>query len=61
MAERTAAEKPPPLSSTLQDIWLFQGTIAENIAYGKMDATREEIVKAAKAARCDHFIRTLAA
>lgn len=43
----------------LQDTWLFQGTIAENIAYGKMDATREEIVEAAKAARCDHFIRTL--
>jgi len=43
----------------LQDTWLFQGTIAENIAYGKMDATHEEIVQAAKAARCDHFIRTL--
>ena len=43
----------------LQDTWLFQGTIAQNIAYGKMNATREEIVKAAKAARCDHFIRTL--
>lgn len=44
----------------LQDTWLFKGSIAENIAYGKMDATREEIVQAAKAARCDHFIRTLA-
>ncbi|MDF2986179.1 MAG: transport system ATP-binding and permease protein [Eubacterium sp.] len=43
----------------LQDTWLFNGTIAENIAYGKMDATREEIVQAALAARCDHFIRTL--
>ena len=43
----------------LQDSWLFKGTIAENIAYGKMDATREEIIQAAKAARCDHFIRTL--
>ncbi len=43
----------------LQDTWLFQGTIAANIAYGKMDATREEIVQAAQAARCDHFIRTL--
>jgi ATP-binding cassette subfamily B protein len=43
----------------LQDTWLFKGTIAENIAYGKMDATREEIIQAAKAARCDHFIRTL--
>lgn len=43
----------------LQDTWLFQGTIAENIAYGKMDASREEIIQAAQAARCDHFIRTL--
>lgn len=43
----------------LQDTWLFEGTIAENIAYGKRDATREEIVAAAKAACCDHFIRTL--
>ena len=43
----------------LQDTWLFQGSIAENIAYGKMNATRDEIVQAAKAARCDHFIRTL--
>jgi len=43
----------------LQDTWLFKGTIAENIAYGKMDATREEIIQVAKAARCDHFIRTL--
>ncbi len=43
----------------LQDTWLFNGTIAENIAYGKMDATREEIVAAATASRCDHFIRTL--
>lgn len=43
----------------LQDTWLFQGTIAQNIAYGKMNATRQEIVQAAKAARCDHFIRTL--
>jgi ATP-binding cassette subfamily B protein len=43
----------------LQDTWLFNGTIAANIAYGKMAATREEIVAAARAARCDHFIRTL--
>ena len=39
--------------------WLFEGTIAENIAYGRQDATREEIVAAARAACCDHFIRTL--
>ena len=43
----------------LQDTWLFEGTIAENIAYGKPDATREEIIAAAKAARADYFIRTL--
>jgi ATP-binding cassette subfamily B multidrug efflux pump len=47
------------IGMVLQDTWLFEGTIAENIAYGKMDATREEIVDAAKAACCDHFIRTL--
>lgn len=43
----------------LQDTWLFGGTIAENIAYGKPDATREEIVAAAKAAKVDFFIRTM--
>ena len=43
----------------LQDTWLFDGTVAENIAYGKPDASREEIVAAAKAARADFFIRTL--
>ena len=43
----------------LQDTWLFEGTIAENIAYGKPDATREEIIAAAKAARMDFFVRTM--
>ena len=43
----------------LQDTWLFEGTVAENIAYGKKDATLEEVVAAARAAQCDHFIRTL--
>ncbi len=43
----------------LQDTWLFGGTIAENIAYAKPGATRDEIVEAAKAARVDHFIRTM--
>lgn len=47
------------IGMVLQDTWLFQGTVAQNIAYGRMDATREEIIAAAKAARCDHFIRTL--
>jgi ATP-binding cassette subfamily B protein len=43
----------------LQDTWLFEGTIKENIAYGRPGATDEEIVQAAKAAYVDHFIRTL--
>lgn len=47
------------IGMVLQDTWLFEGTIAENIAYGNRDATREEIIAAAKAACCDHFIRTL--
>lgn len=47
------------IGMVLQDTWLFEGTIAENIAYGKMDASQEEIQRAARAARCDHFIRTL--
>lgn len=43
----------------LQDTWLFNGTIGENIAYGRLGATDEEIQEAAKAAYADHFIRTL--
>ncbi len=43
----------------LQDTWLFNGSIRENIAYGREGATEEEIVQAAKAAYADHFIRTL--
>ncbi|MNW42112.1 putative ABC transporter ATP-binding protein [compost metagenome] len=43
----------------LQDTWLFNGTIRENIAYGRDGATEEEIVQAAKTAHADHFIRTL--
>ncbi|HIZ77405.1 MAG TPA: ABC transporter ATP-binding protein/permease [Firmicutes bacterium] len=43
----------------LQDAWLFGGSIRENIAYGKSDATEEKIIKASKAARMDHFIRTM--
>ena len=43
----------------LQDTWLFGGTVAENIAYGRPDATREEIVAAARAAKVDYFIRTM--
>lgn len=43
----------------LQDTWLFNGTIYDNIAYGKHDATKEEVLAAAKAARANQFIRTL--
>ncbi|WP_353894530.1 ABC transporter ATP-binding protein [Proteinivorax hydrogeniformans] len=43
----------------LQDTWLFNGTIRDNIAYGRLDATEEDIIQAAKAAHADHFIRTL--
>jgi len=43
----------------LQDTWLFNGTIRANIAYGREDATEEEIIRAARAANADHFIRTL--
>lgn len=47
------------IGMVLQDAWLFEGTVAQNIAYGKMDASREEIIQAARDACCDHFIRTL--
>lgn len=47
------------IGMVLQDAWLFGGTVAENIAYGKPDATMEQIIAAAKAARCHHFIKTL--
>jgi ATP-binding cassette subfamily B protein len=43
----------------LQDTWLFHGTLRENIAYGKLDATEEQIAAAAEAAHVDHFVRTL--
>ncbi len=43
----------------LQDTWLYNGTIMDNIRYGRLDATDEEVIKAAKAAQADHFIRTL--
>lgn len=43
----------------LQDTWLFNGTIADNISYGKAGATKEEVIAAAKATHADHFIRTL--
>ena len=43
----------------LQDTWLYNGTILENIRYGRLDATDEEVIAAAKAAQVDHFVRTL--
>jgi ATP-binding cassette subfamily B protein len=43
----------------LQDTWLFEGTIRDNIAYGAVGATDEQVLAAAKAARVDHFVRTL--
>lgn len=56
-ADRAAVRRQ--FGMVLQDTWLFNGTIADNIAYGKPGATREEIIAAAKAAHADHFIRTL--
>ena len=47
------------LGMVLQDTWLFSGSIADNIAYGRPNATREEIERAARAARIDHFVKTL--
>lgn len=43
----------------LQDAWLFNGTIMDNLRYGRLDATDEEVYAAARAARVDHFVRTL--
>ena len=54
-----AADLRREFGMVLQDAWLFEGTIADNIAYGRPDATRDEIVSAAKAAHVDFFIRTL--
>lgn len=47
------------IGMVLQDTWLFHGTLKENIAYGREDATEKEIIEASKAAHADHFIRTL--
>ncbi|MBS6947383.1 MAG: ABC transporter ATP-binding protein [Bifidobacterium scardovii] len=58
-ADMTRGDLRREFGMVLQDTWLFGGTVAENLAYGKPDATRDEIVAAAKAARADYFIRTL--
>lgn len=58
-SDMTRSELRNCFGMVLQDTWLFEGTIAENIAYGKPDATEEEIRAAAVAARADFFIRTM--
>ena len=58
-AEMTRSGLRRNFGMVLQDTWLFSGTVAENIAYGKPDATREEIIAAAKAAKADYFIRLM--
>ena len=57
--EMTRRQLRDRFGMVLQDTWLFEGTVAENIAYARPDATFDEIVEAAKAARVDHFIRTM--
>ena len=47
------------IGMVLQDTWLYNGTIMENIRYGRLDASDEEVIKAAKLACADHFIKTL--
>lgn len=58
-ADMTRKDLRDNFGMVLQDTWLFSGTVAENIAYGKPEASREEIIAAAKAAKADYFIRTL--
>lgn len=58
-AKMTRAGLRSHFGMVLQDTWLFGGTVADNIAYARPEATREEIVAAAKAAHADFFIRTL--
>src|SRR5690349_6566434 len=57
--EMTRDELRQSFGMVLQDTWLFHGTIRENIAYGRLDATEDEIIAAAEAAHVDHFVRTL--
>lgn len=58
-SDMTRSELRSCFGMVLQDTWLFEGTIAENIAYGRPDASDEEIRAAARAARADFFIRTM--
>jgi ATP-binding cassette subfamily B protein len=57
--ELTRDELRQTFGMVLQDTWLFHGTIRENIAYGRLDATDDELTAAAEAAHVDHFVRTL--
>lgn len=57
--ELARAELRRQFGMVLQDAWLFEGTIAENIAYGRLGATREEVEAAARAAHVDFFVHTL--
>ena len=59
IAELSRAETRKRFAMVLQETWLFKGTVAENVAYGCPDATREQIEEACKSAYCDYFIRTL--
>lgn len=58
-AELTRDDLRSQFGMVLQDAWLFGGTIKENLAYGKLDATEEEILEAAEATHVDHFVRSL--
>lgn len=55
----TRAELRRQFGMVLQDSWLYEGSIADNIAYGRPDATRDQIIAAARAARVDYFVHTL--
>ncbi|MBI4760743.1 MAG: ABC transporter ATP-binding protein [Chloroflexota bacterium] len=59
LREFTRADVRAMFGMVLQDTWLFNGTILDNIRYGREDATEEEVIAAAQAAHVDHFIRTL--
>lgn len=59
IAEMKRSDLRSMMGMVLQDTWLFNGTIKENIAYGNRNASDKEIYAAAKAARADHFIRTM--
>lgn len=55
----TRAQLRRQFGMVLQDSWLYEGSIADNIAYGRPDATRDQIIAAARAARVDYFVHTL--